>query len=191
MTIKARYGLSDQLLVGLERLAKASLKEPDFEDYFTIHQKNLTAILFSVNCIEAKINELIAVFEIDERTVLHSNIKAILDIERKVTLKEKFNLICALLNEDLWNSSIEPFQSFEVIQSLRNEIVHYKGKFDTRGKIPNRFKNLLDHLSINVVDEDLWIQVILESKRLPDWILRKTKLLDSIINERILKNLDH
>ena len=102
---------------------------------------------------------------------------------------EKFNLICAQLNEKLWDSSTEPFQSFEIIQTLRNEVVHNKGKFDSRGKIPKKLKNLIHQLEIKIEEDDLWIQVILESKTLSQWILNSTKQIDNIMRDRILKNL--
>ena len=78
--------MSTQLIVGLERLSNAVKEGNDFNDFFTIHQKNITSILFAVNFIEAKINELISVFEIDNRTILHNKIHVITDIERKISL---------------------------------------------------------------------------------------------------------
>ena len=68
MTIKARYVLSSQFLEGLKNLVESIKNGENIEDFFTLQQKNLTAILFSVNFIEARINELIAVFEVDKRT---------------------------------------------------------------------------------------------------------------------------
>jgi hypothetical protein len=189
MSWKARYGLSTQLIVGIERLSRSVIEGNDFDDFFTIHQKNLTSILFSVNCIEAKINELVAVFGIDNRTSIHDKIQVIFDIEKKISLIEKYNLVCSYLNEELWDASNEPFQSFEIIQILRNEIVHYKGKFEKKGIYPKKLNNLFKKIKCVVTKDDIWLKCILENKNLSPWILEITKRMDKIIDEKISKNL--
>ena len=181
--------MSTQLIVGLERLSNAVKEGNDFNDFFTIHQKNITSILFAVNFIEAKINELISVFEIDNRTILHNKIHVITDIERKISLIEKYNLICLYLNEKPWDSSQEPYQSFEMIQLLRNEIVHFKGRYETPGIYPKKLKNLLLKINCTVTSEDIWLKCILNNKDLCSWILKVTKKIDKIIDKKILKNL--
>ncbi|MFD2514026.1 hypothetical protein ACFSRY_09125 [Pontibacter locisalis] len=189
MGTKQRYNLSSQFIVGLERIARSITNPTEVKDFLSLHQKNLTAILYATTYIEAKINELIAAFEIDPSTELHSSIKVIIDVQRKISIIEKFNLLCTLLKENSWDSSKEPFQSFEMIIFIRNEVVHYKGKYEDGGKYPKKIKNLLHELDCAVEGNRLWLNVLLECDRLPCWILKVVNEIDSIINKRILKHL--
>ncbi|OKL40841.1 hypothetical protein [Pontibacter flavimaris] len=189
MGTKQRYNLSSQFIVGLESIANSITTPSQVTDFLSIHQKNLTAILYAVTYIEAKINEFIAVFEIDTRTKLHSSIKAVTDVQRKISVIEKFNLLCILLNENSWDSSKEPFQSFEMIIFIRNEVVHYKGKFEDGGKYPKKIKNLFHELDCTVEENKLWLNVLLECDRLPSWILKVVNRIDDTINKKILKHL--
>ena len=175
------------MIVGLERLSKSIIEGNDFDDFFTIHQKNLTSILFSVNCVEAKINELISVYEIDDRTSLHDKIKVIIEIEKKVNIIEKFNLVCALLNKEGWESSKEPYQSFELIQTLRNEIVHFKGKYEENGTYPKKLRNLFQKIDCSVSEEDIWLKCVLGNKNIAQWILEVTRKIINIIDNKIKK----
>lgn len=96
---------------------------------------------------------------------------------QKLSLSEKWNFIAANENGTLWDNSIEPFQSFELINSLRNELVHYKGKMLPKGEAPNRkIKGLLDRFGVKTnssfQEDDCsgWVRALLENKMLGLWV---------------------
>lgn len=70
-------------------------------------------------------------------------------LTKKLKLSEKWNLIAAQEKGVFGDNSKEPFQSYEIITSLRNELVHYKGTFLSKDETPTRkIKGLMDKFGV-------------------------------------------
>ena len=190
MTTFTRYPLSDQVKGGLKRIAEYIDQNKSEDNYLNLHQLNICAIYFAVNIIEARINEFINVYKADNRTFLYDKIDIIIDIYKKTKIKDKYNLICSLLDEDTWNSSKEPFQSFEIIEFLRNEFIHYKGEYQIRDKLPpKKVINLSHKIGVTFPPNSLWINDVLGSNKLAPWIYDITDKMEKIILDRLLNKM--
>jgi hypothetical protein len=139
---------------------------------------NTACIFLATSAIEAEINELISVaqacYKEEPKSFCHALSPSLI---KKLSMTEKWNLIAANENGSLWNGTIEPFQSFDLINSLRNELVHYKGKMLPKGEAPNRkIKGLLDRFGIednSLFKEDDcsgWVRALLNNKKLGLWV---------------------
>lgn len=139
---------------------------------------NTACIFFAISSIEAEINELISLAQSCYREEPNSFCHVFSpSLTKKLSLSEKWNFIAANENGTLWDSSIEPFQSFELINSLRNELVHYKGKMLPKGEAPNRkIKGLLDRFGVKTNssfhEDDCsgWVRALLENKIVGLWV---------------------
>ena len=95
-----------------------------------------------------------------------------------------------LLNQEVWDNSKEPFQSFNIIQTIRNEIIHYKGDFKETGKLPiKKLKPLFDILRLNSASEKSWPRELFRCREFGTWVYDKVEQMNSLITERIGKNL--
>ena len=108
--------------------------------------------------------------------------------KKKLKLSEKWDLIASNGNGILWNNSIEPFQSYELIASLRNELVHYKGMLLAKNEAPNRkIKGLMDKFGIKsnatFVEDDCsgWVRDLLNYRKLGLWVADKIEDFSSQI----------
>jgi len=78
----------------------------------------------------------------------------------------------------IWDNSKEPFQSFTLITSLRNELVHYKGELLPKDTPPiKRIKGLMDHLGVeskaSFIENDcsVWVCDLLNSRDIGPWVV--------------------
>jgi enolase-phosphatase E1 len=103
------------------------------------------------------------------------------------SFSDKWNLISSVHNGIQWDSSKEPFQNYDMILSLRNELVHYKGEFGDGKRPPtNKLRGLLSKLNPNAQQKknlshwNFWVDDFLNSRHLASWI-------ESVITEFDMK----
>lgn len=111
--------------------AKAATKRIDCTSkYYPIFGSNeaSTAIILSVIAIEAFLNEVSEVIEL-ESTYLDPNItslgKALREGERSLSIEDKVKMIFEHSGID-YDISKSPIQDFRLLVNLRNSLVHYK-----------------------------------------------------------------
>lgn len=169
---------SAEFLSGCKKLSELAQMSEIIQDVIVY---NTSCIINAACYIEAKVNE-----EISIGTLIFSDSdpegnawRAIKNIQKKLTAQEKWDLVALRTNGVAWNKELEPFQSIELIISLRNELVHYKGEFMERDKAPNkRISGLMKQLKISSkatwVEDDCstWISDLLTSKKLSVWVYR-------------------
>jgi len=149
---------------------------------------NTACIFFATSSIEAKINEWISIAQACYKDEPKSFCHSLAPLVKKLTLSEKWNLIAANENGTLWDKSKEPFQSYELIISLRNELTHYKGQFLEKGGAPNRkIKDLMNRFGIKgkskFVEDDTysWVHDLLSCRELGKWIASRIIKFDNSI----------
>jgi len=144
---------------------------------------NTACIFFATSSIEAKINEWVslaqACYKDEPNSFCHSLSPQLI---KKLKLSEKWDLIAANGNGILWNNSIEPFQSYELINSLRNELIHYKGMLLPKDEAPNRkIKGLMNRFGIKsnstFTEDDCsgWVRDLLNCRELGLWVAERTE----------------
>jgi hypothetical protein len=167
-------------------LAKASSNEQEIRIF------NASCVINAVSLLEAKLNEEISIARIlfDESELDGRVWKVIEDIQKKLSIQEKWNLIAIKTNGLLWDSACDPFQSFEVMISLRNELVHYKGAFLGENEAPNKkIINLMEQLGVESkstwieADCSSWIFDLLNTKELSEWLSKKINNFNKIYYE--------
>lgn len=179
--------MSSTLLQGCQRFSDKALNEGDID---LIHN-NLATLIFGYTSIEAKINELVSLCKVVKNLKVPSDhLFTIKKLERKLTIRDKFNLLVGLLKQEVWDNSKEPFQSFNIIQTIRNEIIHYKGDFKETGKLPiKKLKPLFAILGLNSAPEKSWPRELFRCKKFGTWVHDKVKQMNNLIDKRIYENL--
>ncbi len=150
---------------------------------------NTACVMFAASYWEAMLNEMIAISKIAEDPELRPGfVESLRDAERRLTLQDKWNLWVSVVGGIHWDSSVEPFQSFELIVALRNELVHYKADFFGKDETPSRkIKGLLTRFAgsspASFLDDDVstWVSDLLGRPALGDWILEH---LDAVEEKR-------
>lgn len=130
---------SSDFLYGCKKfseLASSSENEQDIRIF------NSSSIINAACFIEASINEEISIgvlcYGFEEDSAESKEWSTIQNLQKKLTVQEKWDLVSLRTNGVLWDKSREPFQSFEIISSLRNELVHFKGEFLGKDEAPNK-----------------------------------------------------
>jgi hypothetical protein len=130
--------------------------------------------------LEAKLNELSAemvTHESGEPKAPLAFWKTVHDLRKDLGWKDKWNLIASASNGKVWDSSCDPFQSYDLINSLRNELVHYKAEYAAVSE--PRVKKINDLLQRFAEPEFAtfafpgqpdWVSRLLPSKKLGAWI---------------------
>ena len=142
---------------------------------------NSSSIINATCFLEAKINEEISIgvlcygFEPDSPE--SKEWSTIQNLQKKLTVQEKWDLVSLRTNGILWDKSREPFQAFEIILSLRNELVHFKGEFLGKDEAPNKkIAGLMKSLGVSSsalwTEDDCssWVADLLNSKELSAWV---------------------
>lgn len=191
---------SDSLIRGVvlnNVLAKQSIHVPTTINF------NSSCVFFAVAFLEAKLNETIT--GISEYGSSAGNIPSkiwqILKLnEKKLSLIDKWNFLASAYGGKTWEKGENPFQSFEAIRVLRNELVHYKGERQSTGKTPKFSLNfLLEEFSGEDTQDSYeefwqilssgrkdWLTQILSSKDFGNWIAKKTLPFDIKFEQLIL-----
>ena len=168
----AMHTYSDDLIKGCQKFSDMALKSTDIND---IRLYNSSCIFFAVSSIEAKLNEWISL----SKEILTDDSEAWLEVSRlsrTLSLKDKWNLVAPIQKGRAWVSGKEPFQSFETLISLRNELIHYKGEFLGKDEAPNkRIARLMETLGLQspstFIEDDCssWLADLLNSNKLGEW----------------------
>ncbi|MDX8387811.1 MAG: hypothetical protein R8M46_04660 [Ghiorsea sp.] len=174
----AMHTYSDDLVKGCQKFSVMALEARELDE---IRLYNSSCIFFATSSIEAKLNEWISL----SKVVFSDDSEVWLEIERRqrrLSLKEKWNLVAPIRNGVMWASGEEPFQSFETLISLRNEFVHYKGELLGKDEAPNkRIARLMETLEMQspskFIEDDCssWSSDLLNSNNLGEWVYSVVK----------------
>ena len=174
---KSLYHYSNDIVWSCRHYASLTKKE---EHPYSIYIYNNSCVFMAGSFLEAKLNELTAqVFDNGPgNTDRECGILKIIHDERKsLSLKSKWNLISSTLGGQIWDSSKDPFQSFDLIISLRNELVHYKPEYEEVSKPSVKKINDLvacfkskGFVSIIEPEKEYWVTTLLSSAELSSWI---------------------
>ena len=100
--------------------------------------------------------------------------------QKALSLKGKWNLIATISQGAKWDSGSEPFQSYELVTALRNELVHFKGELLGKDEAPNRKINgLMAQLGIEsgatFIEDDAssWVADLLMHRELGRWVFER------------------
>ena len=178
---------SSTLIDGYNKFAENAEHESNIKN---IQINNSACILFSTSAIESKTNEFISMnilIDMDNKIPLFKEIKR---LEQKLSLEDKWNLISTILKSPEWDNSKEPYQSYNTIKSLRNELVHFKGTPYGKNEAPTKkIIGLLSELNIknesSFIEDDFssWIDDLLRSPKLGKWVANKTNRFMEEIQE--------
>lgn len=175
----AMHMFSADLISGCRMFAEMATKAKSVNE---VRYYNTACIFFANSSIEAKINEWVSItqacFKEEPKSFCHS----LAPLVKKLKLSEKWDLIASNGNGTLWDKGKEPFQSYEVISSLRNELVHYKGQLLPKNEAPNRkIKGLMDRFGIKsqstFIENDCsgWVSDLLNCRELGNWVATMTE----------------
>jgi len=175
----AMHPFSTEFIAGCRKFSELALKTDNSQE----------VMIYSASCIvnaacflEAKLNEEVAIARIcfDEGSEERKKWDCIKEGERRTSVLEKWNQVAALTGGSRWDSGKDPFQSFETISSLRNELVHFKGELLGRNEVPSRkIAGLMRQLGIKSeatwTDDDCssWVTDLLSKKSVIVWVAEK------------------
>lgn len=175
----AMHMFSSEFLAGCKKFAElASLSDCEQD----VRLFNTSCIINAACYLEAKVNEEISIGVIcySETEAEGKSWRTIQNLQKKLTVQEKWDLVANKQNGALWNKGSEPFQSFETISSLRNELVHYKGAFLSKDEAPNKkISGLMVSLNVSSkatwIEDDCssWVTDLLGSKELSNWVFSR------------------
>jgi hypothetical protein len=190
--MRAMYPLSFDLLGGSYFFADAANAETDDKRrrYY-----NTSCIVFAAATIEAVLNEQLSlrnVFGSDNemRHIPKEYFAALANAQKAISLRDKWNLFVTVRGGRPWDSSQEPFQSYDLIITIRNELLHYKAEFLAHMEAPIRkLQPLIERFcptqNLTTMDEvTVWLNCLLESRELGSWVkekLRYNELLDYVL----------
>ena len=173
------YPFSFDLHNGAHFFADAAVTE---EDEKQRRYLNTAALLFAAATIEAVLNEQISLRSEMGSDVHLSHLpceffEALAHAQKTISLKDKWNLFTSVRGGRTWDSGSEPFQTYDLLISLRNELVHYKAEFLADRRAPvNKLQPLVDRLGIKPPPPDdekyysHWLQTLLGSADLGAWV---------------------
>lgn len=192
---KSMYPFSFDLFGGAYFFAEAAIAESEARRrrYY-----NAAAVIFAAASIEAVLNEQTSLRsqfgpDSDMHHMPKEVYEALARAQKSTSLKDKWNLFVAVRGGRPWGAGAEPFQSYEVLIALRNELVHYKAEFLPGGEPPLRkLQPLIERLPVSdaPVKEDetpVWLKRILESQQLGAWLKEKIKYTE-ILNTVLRRN---
>lgn len=175
----AMFPFSFDLINGCHYFAQAAASESETKRRRYL---NTACVIFAAGTIEAVLNELIAVHAMpgNQSNPNAAFYSALSSAQKAISLKDKWNLFASVRGGHTWDSAAEPFQSYDTIITIRNELLHYKADFLGHLEPPvNRIRPLLHLFGIpetrtgdNIV---LWLHALLESRGLGAWVLEKLR----------------
>ncbi len=146
------------------------------ETKFQIRTANMSCLLFSVSAIEAKLNELIAMFAL--ATGDGSVWSDVLINHQRQPTSQKWNLITERTKGTSWDNTKEPFHSYSIVKALRNELVHYKGELLGQDEAPNpKIQEIMRKLGVksnaSFIEDDCssWVNDLLDCRHLGGYVV--------------------
>lgn len=180
----AMHPFSIEFLAGCRKFSDLAEETGDGQEVMIY----ATSCIVNAACfLEAKLNEEVAIARIcfDEGSDVRKCWDEIKEGERRLSVPQKWNLVAALTGGCRWDSGIDPFQSFETISSLRNELVHFKGDLLGKDEAPSRkIAGLMRQLGIKSkatwIEDDCssWITDLLSEKPVVRWVSEKITSFD-------------
>lgn len=180
----AMHPFSIEFLAGCRKFSDLAEETGDGQEVMIY----ATSCIVNAACfLEAKLNEEVAIARIcfDEGSDERKCWDEIKEGERRLSVPQKWNLVAALTGGCHWDSGVDPFQSFETISSLRNELVHFKGDLLGKDEAPSRkIAGLMRQLGIKSkatwIEDDCssWITDLLSEKTVVRWVSEKITSFD-------------
>lgn len=191
--VGSAHMFSKDLLQGCKYFAEKAESSTNCEE--TLYA-NTACILFATSVLEAQLNEWISISaqlkNDDESFSFWKNLE---NMQKKLKVEEKWNLVASYQNVTLWDNSKEPFQSYQTITALRNELVHYKGTFLGKDEAPNKkIKDLMKKFKAETKasflgdDVSSWVYELLIKKDLGVWVFKKTNQFHKSFIDLLIKS---
>lgn len=175
---KSLYRFSPDLSMSCREFA-AVAKETD--DNTMAFSMNIACALLGGSFLEACLNELIAEMAFSPGRGRKPSRKfwvVLFDEQKSMPMQQKWDLIASINSRGKrWDRAVEPFQSYELLLTLRNELAHYKGNVTSTSEPPvrklkalmNRFKGKPDQM-MKMLRVASWIDELLSAPELGTWI---------------------
>ncbi len=171
------YRFSADILMLVRQNAHMVAKSAD--DGLIFHL-NLSSIFLAGSFLEANLNEEIALCAYNPSPDIKPTPQfwvTLGEMQKDLTVIEKWNLIAATRGGQQWNAGAEPYQSYDTLVALRNELVHFKGRFTGHNTPPikrlrplmNQFKSS-KNWKLDAMNVDPWLVSIVSSRDLALWI---------------------
>ena len=180
----ALHPFSIEFLAGCRKFSTLAQETDDIQE---VRIYSASCIVNAACFLEAKLNEEVAIARIcfDEESDERKRWDDIKKGERRTSVSQKWNQIAELTSGCRWNSGQDPFQSFETIISLRNELVHFKGELLGKDEAPSRkIAGLMRQLGVQSeatwIEDDCssWVTDLLSKKSVARWVSEKIILFD-------------
>ena len=197
---KSLYHFSNDLVWGCRFYARQATEASS--EYLRM-MANMSCVFLGGSYLEARLNELSAnvVALPGELHVPRAFWEVLHDRRRDPSFKDKWDLIASVSKGRLWDSASEPFQSYDHIVSLRNELVHYKGEYGNVSEpAVAKIRGLLTRFKgpgfaiLGMPDEPSWITVLLTCVELGDWVSKTVDdfdmRFDHYLSGRELSDMD-
>ena len=176
----AMYPFSSDLMAGCEHFGILAQSSTDSD---ATRRWNTSCLMFAGSVIDARVNEWVAIAkEIEDGPQPIAFWTEVAELQKTLSLERKWNLIASVHGGRLWNSGEEPFQSYGLIVSLRNELVHFKGEFLGKDDAPSsKIRGLMGQFKIEseatFIEGDVssWVRDLLEQKGLASWVASKVR----------------
>lgn len=174
---KTLYCFSQDLNVSCREFAAIAKETSDNNMAFSV---NIACAMLGGSYIEARLNELIAEMAHASGRKLRPSRKfwtVLFEEQKNMPMQQKWDLIASTGRGRLWDASKPPFQSYELLLSLRNELVHYKGKITSSSEPPvkklkslmSQFKGTADPM-MKAFRISSWVDELLSAPALGSWI---------------------
>jgi hypothetical protein len=134
----------------------------------------ISMVVLGVTCLEAYINELIALIP-----VLSSNDRTNLF---RMRLRDKYQKLWERMSSKRFNVHDDPFESFSLLVDVRNAFVHYNLTSSDRAELVNRLEAKIEEF---FVSEELVFPSELETPEFTHWVLATVASTIYFINQVI------
>jgi len=145
----------------------------ELDDKGILYRNNLCLIILSHTSMVMSMNEYISyglnrsVFDKELEDEYKASIKLVDSSLDALLIQHK---MCSYkLDVIAWKKGQAPFQNFEILNSIRNEFVHYEGKWLPDGAGPNkRITHLMNQLKVE--KNAGWVQDLLNNINFTKWL---------------------
>lgn len=187
------YRFSADILMLVRANAHMVVRADDDASVFNL---NLSSIFLSGSFLEARLNEEIALCAHSATDTIKPSLAfwvTLNEMQKSLTVIDKWNCISSTRGGHRWDGAIEPFQSHDTLTSLRNELVPFKGRYtEDDGPPVKRLRPLLSQFKttrdwkLEALRIDPWLVSLVKSKQLGVWIDSTIFSLHSQLEELLL-----
>lgn len=146
---------------------------------YEVYVSNMACVFSAASFLEARLNELTAQCTgplAKPRRLTPELWQTMHDMRKSLSHVQKWDLIASAAGGTVWRSDKDPFQSYDLLVSFRNEMVHYKGEFGDGIDPPiKKIRSLQKRLKVPVealhkeAPRTSWFASLLYSPRLGRW----------------------